>query len=123
MSVRDPRATLRQIQDAAKRAQEICSERSIQAMPDDWLAGFFVKAGFARPGWWLTAALAIETVVATCLILDLATRAAAIVAAAFLAVAAAATWRVSGRRWYWNFGGPEYCVFWAIACAVVAMAR
>ncbi|MBP8256351.1 MAG: DUF86 domain-containing protein [Opitutaceae bacterium] len=38
MSVRDPRATLRQIQDAAKRAQEICSERSIQAMPDDWLA-------------------------------------------------------------------------------------
>lgn len=89
----------------------------------EFTLGFFVKAGFARPGWWLTAALAIETVVATCLILDIATRAAAIVAAAFLAVAAAATWRVSGRRWYWNFGGPEYCVFWAIACAVVAMAR
>lgn len=89
----------------------------------EFTLGFFVKAGFPRPEWWLTAALAIESMVAACLVLDIATRAAAIVAASFLAVAAVATWRVSGRRWYWNFGGPEYCVFWALACVVVAMPR
>lgn len=85
--------------------------------------GFFVKAGFPHPAWWLYAALAIESLVAAGLILDVYARYAAIVGAAFLAVAGAASYRVSGGRWYWNFGGAEYCVFWAIACAVVAMHR
>lgn len=85
--------------------------------------GFFVKAGFPHPQLWLYAALAIEALVATGLILDVQARYAALLAAAFLAVAALAVYRVSGRRWYWNFGGAEFCVFWAICCLVVAMQR
>ena len=49
------------------------------------------------------------------------TRHAAILGAIFLAVAAMACYRVSGRRWYWNFGGAEFCVFWGICCVIVAM--
>ena len=83
--------------------------------------GFFAKAGFAGPEWWTRAALLFEAVVASCLILGIYTRYAALLGAIFLAVAAMACYRVSGRRWYWNFGGAEYCVFWGICCVIVAM--
>ena len=62
-----------------------------------------------------------EAVVASCLILGIYTRYAAILGAIFLTVAAMACYRVSGRRWYWTFGGAEYCVFWGICCVIVAM--
>lgn len=83
--------------------------------------GFFVKAGFPRPLAWLYAALAIEALAAAGLILGVYPRYAALLAAVFLVVAALACYRVSGKRWYWNFGGAEFCVFWAIACVVVAI--
>jgi putative oxidoreductase len=41
--------------------------------------------------------------------------------AASSSVAAASVYRVSGGKWLWNIGGIEYPVFWAIACAAVAM--
>lgn len=83
--------------------------------------GFFTKAGFPKPPIWMYASLVFEAVVAICLILGIYTTYAAILGAIFLGVAALACYRVSGHRWYWNFGGSEYCAFWTICCIVVAM--
>lgn len=38
MSVHDPRITLRQIKEAAERAQIICSERTLEELRNDWQA-------------------------------------------------------------------------------------
>ena len=83
--------------------------------------GFFAKAGFPKPQAWAVCALLFEAVIATCLVLGIGTRPAALLGAGFLAVAALACYRVSGQRWYWNFGGAEYCTFWALCCVIVAM--
>jgi len=83
--------------------------------------GFFVAAKLNPPKFWLYVTCAIEVVLAVCLIFDLATWLVGLVAALHLSVAAVAVHRVSGGKWLWNIGGSEYCVFWAICCAVVAM--
>jgi len=38
MSAHDPKATLNQIRDAAKRAQEICAGKSMETLLNDWQA-------------------------------------------------------------------------------------
>ena len=38
MSAHDPQATLRQIQDAARHAQTICSVKTLDALLNDWQA-------------------------------------------------------------------------------------
>ena len=38
MSVRDPKATLRQIRDAARHAREICSNKTLEGLLQDWQA-------------------------------------------------------------------------------------
>lgn len=83
--------------------------------------GFFVAAKFKPPAVWMSIALAIETVLAICLILGIYTNYAASVAAIHMGVAGAAVYRVTGGKWLWNIGGYEYCLFWAICCVVVAM--
>jgi uncharacterized protein with HEPN domain len=38
MSAHDPQATLRQIQDAARRAQDICADKTFEGLLADWQA-------------------------------------------------------------------------------------
>jgi putative oxidoreductase len=76
---------------------------------------------FDPPQPWVFSAIAIEIVSSIGLIFGLYTRYVALLAAAFLLAAAVAVWRHSNGKWLWNIGGYEYCVFWAIACIVVAM--
>ena len=38
MSSHDPRVTLRQLADAARRLQDICADRTLKRLLDDWLA-------------------------------------------------------------------------------------
>ncbi|HPC60302.1 MAG TPA: DUF86 domain-containing protein [Verrucomicrobiota bacterium] len=38
MSVHDPQATLRQIRDAARHAQEICADKTLESLLKDWQA-------------------------------------------------------------------------------------
>ena len=83
--------------------------------------GFFVAAGFKPPATWMYIALAIESVLAICLIFGIFASYAAWVAAIHMGVASAAVYRVTGGKWLWNIGGYEYCLFWAICCVVVAM--
>jgi len=86
----------------------------------EFVKGFFEQAGLKPPMLWLYAALLIEAVTGTCLILDFYVEYAAIVTGAFLLVASWASWRVSKGKWMWNFGGAEYPLFWAICCFIVA---
>jgi putative oxidoreductase len=87
----------------------------------DFVKGFMDKAGLRPPIVWLYASFAVEIVASVGLIFDLYTRYVAVLTAAFLIVAAWASWRVSGGKWMWNFGGGEYPLFWAICCFVVAI--
>lgn len=73
------------------------------------------------PQAWVFAAIAIEIVTSICLVFNLYTGYAALLAGAFLLAGAVAVWRYSNHKWLWNIGGCEYCVFWAICCLVVAM--
>ncbi len=38
MSAHDARATVRQIRDAARHAQEVCADKTLEALLQDWLA-------------------------------------------------------------------------------------
>jgi putative oxidoreductase len=82
--------------------------------------GFFVAAKFRPPKFWLYVACVVEIVLAIGLIFGIYTTYVAWVAAFHLAVAGGAVFRVT-RKWLWNIGGFEYCLFWAICCVVVAM--
>ena len=87
----------------------------------DFVKGFMAKAGLNPPVAWLYTAFAIEIVASIGLVLDLYTAWVALLAAAFLLVATWASWKTSGGKWMWNFGGAEYPLFWAICCIVVAV--
>jgi putative oxidoreductase len=86
----------------------------------DFVKGFMEKAGLKPPIAWLYASFAVEIVCSIGLVLDLYTRQVAVVAGVFLLVASWASWRVSGGKWMWNFGGAEFPLFWAICCFIVA---
>jgi putative oxidoreductase len=73
------------------------------------------------PKAWVFACLVIEIVCAVGMVFAIETRAVATLEAVFLAVASWAVWRHSGGKWLWQTGGFEYCLFWAITCAAVAM--
>jgi putative oxidoreductase len=81
---------------------------------------FFKAAKFHPPEFWMYVSGAIETVLALGLIFGIYTTLAGAIAALHLAVATVAVARLTGK-WLWNIGGFEYCLFWTISCAVVAM--
>jgi putative oxidoreductase len=85
-----------------------------------FVKGFMDKAGLRPPIAWLYASFAVEIVASIGLIFDLYTHYVAVLTGLFLLVASWASWRVSGGKWMWNFGGAEYPLFWAICCFVVA---
>jgi hypothetical protein len=62
----------------------------------------------------------IETALAIGLIFCIYTGVVGVIAFIHLMVAAAATYKVTGK-WLWHIGGAEYCVFWALACLVVGL--
>ena len=87
----------------------------------DFVKGFMEKAGLRPPMAWVYTALVVEVVAAIGLIFDVMTMYAAILAGVFLVIAAWASWRVSGGKWMWNFGGAEYALFWGLICFAVAL--
>jgi len=79
---------------------------------------FFKLAGWHPPQLWSYAAMAVEVVLAACLLLGLVMPYTAYLACIYLVVAAAANFSVS-RKWLWHIGGSEWPVFWALCCAIV----
>jgi putative oxidoreductase len=94
----------------------------VKFQSQEFVKGFMAQAGLKPPIVWLYCAFAIEIVTSIGLIFDIYARYAAILAGAFLLVASFASFRVSNRKWMWNFGGAEYPLFWAICCFIVAAA-
>ena len=82
--------------------------------------GFFVAAGFKPPKFWMYLAGAIEVVLALGLIFNIYVTICAAIMTFHLLVAAAGVYKVT-KKWLWNIGGFEFCLFWAICCWVVAM--
>jgi putative oxidoreductase len=83
--------------------------------------GFFAKAGFAPPEFWVVLAALVELGTGVALVLGICTRFAALGAAGALLIAVYALQVVKGFGWTWNTGGYEYPVFWGIVCICVAM--
>jgi len=79
---------------------------------------FFKLAGWHPPQLWSYAAMAVEVVLAACLLLGLVMPYTAYLGCIYLMVAAAANFSVS-RKWLWHIGGSEWPVFWALCCAIV----
>jgi putative oxidoreductase len=73
------------------------------------------------PKAWVFSCIVIEIICSIGMVFAIKTRYVALLEAIFLFVAAWAVWRYSQRKWLWNIGGYEYCLFWAICCVVVAM--
>jgi putative oxidoreductase len=73
------------------------------------------------PKAWVFSCIVIEIICSIGMVFAIHTRYVALLEAIFLFVAAWAVWRYSQRKWLWNIGGYEYCLFWAICCIVVAM--
>ena len=87
----------------------------------DFVKGFMAKVGLNPPAAWLYGAFAVEIIASIGLVFGIYTAPVAILAGAFLIVAAWASWKYSEGKWIWNFGGAEYPLFWGICCFVVAM--
>lgn len=87
----------------------------------DFVKGFMRQAGLNPPVVWLYAAFVVEILAGIGLVFDIYTPVVAVLAGAFLLVAAWASFKVSGGKWIWNFGGAEFPLFWAICCFVVAL--
>ncbi|QEI04465.1 DoxX family protein [Pigmentiphaga aceris] len=83
--------------------------------------GFFAKAGFHPPEFWVWLAALVELGTGVALVLGICTRFAALGAAGALAIAVYALHVVKGFGWTWNTGGYEYPVFWGITCLAVAI--
>ena len=81
--------------------------------------GFFTKAGFPAPEFFLYLAAVTEALSGICLVLGLFTRFAAPAAAGALIVATGALYNVGGFKWLWNKGGFEYPIFWALICIAI----
>lgn len=78
----------------------------------------FEKAGF-RPGRpYLYATTLLEGLAMIGLVAGLWPRIAAGLAVFVLAGAGFAVVRINGWNWRWQKNGPEYIIFWAIACVV-----
>ena len=87
----------------------------------DFVKDFLTKVRMRPPMLWLYAAFLIEIVATIGLVFAIYTAHVALLAGVFLLFASWASWKFSGGKWVWNFGGAEYPLFWAIACFVLAM--
>ena len=82
---------------------------------------FFKAEGFKPAALWMCVACVIEASVALSFLSNMYARYIGVLGAVHLMIAGAAVYRVSKGKWLWNFGGYEYCVFWAACCLAVAI--
>lgn len=81
----------------------------------------FAKVGL-RPGLaFLFMTVLIELVAAAGLIFDIYPRVAAALAVFVLMGASYAVVRMHGLNWRWNMQGPEFMIFWSIACILAVI--
>lgn len=84
-------------------------------------AGTFEAAGF-RPGTFFVGfTIGMEIIASVSLVFGIAPKIGALFALLVLAGAAYAVVKINGFHWRWQKMGPEFPVFWALACAVTLL--
>lgn len=81
---------------------------------------FFAKAGLEPAGLFLLLSLLTETTCSIGLFFGILVRWVGILSAGAMMVACYATFATKGLGWYWNKGGIEYLIFWAIVSLALA---
>lgn len=78
----------------------------------------FAKAGLYPPRAFVLATIVLEVVAGIGLAMNFHPRLAAALAVIVLAGASYAVLKINGFNWRWQKQGPEYMLFWAVACIV-----
>jgi putative oxidoreductase len=84
-------------------------------------SGTFERAGLKPGKMFLVLTLVLEALALVGLTFDIYPKAAAACGVVVLLGAAYAVVRINGFNWRWQFQGPEYPLFWAIACALTTL--
>ncbi len=80
---------------------------------------FFRAAGFHPPAPFAYAAMVLEVILGSLLVLGIYAHVVALITSIYLLIATAAVIKVE-RKWLWHIGGCEFPFFWALCCALVA---
>lgn len=78
----------------------------------------FAKAGLRPARAFVILAIAMEVLAGAGLALNVQPRLAAALAVAVLGGASYAVLKINGFHWRWQKQGPEYMLFWAMACVL-----
>lgn len=81
----------------------------------------FANVGLRPGGFFLALTVAMELVAAAGLVLNILPEISAALAVVVLAGASYAVIRMHGWNWRWNRSGPEFMVFWSLACVISVM--
>lgn len=81
----------------------------------------FANVGLKPGGLFLALTVAMELVAAAGLVFNIYPRIAAGLAVVVLLGASYAVLRMHGWNWRWNRSGPEYMVFWSLACVLAVL--
>lgn len=78
----------------------------------------FANVGLRPGAAFLTLTVILEVIAAAGLVFNIMPRIAAGLAIVVLMGASYAVLRMHGWNWRWNKSGPEFMIFWSIACAI-----
>jgi putative oxidoreductase len=78
----------------------------------------FEKAGFRPPRFFVLFTVCLEVLAGGGLVFGVYPRVAAALAVVVLLGAAYSVVKINGWNWRWQKQGPEYMLFWAVACVL-----
>jgi len=78
----------------------------------------FYKAGMRPARFFVILTIMLEILAGLGMVLNIQARVAAALAIVVLLGASYAVLKIDGFNWRWKNKGPEFMVFWAIACAL-----
>jgi putative oxidoreductase len=81
-------------------------------------ANTFSRAGFKPARTFVAVAIVLEIAASLGLVLGIQPKIAAALAVIVLGGAAYAVVKINGFNWRWQKQGPEYMIFWAMACVL-----
>ncbi|MGY5812293.1 DoxX family protein [Rhizobium sp. LEGMi198b] len=84
-------------------------------------AGTFENAGFRPAKLFVGITMVMEAAAAIGLVFSIYPRMAAAVGAVVMLGAAYAVVKINGPNWRWQKMGPEYPIFWALICLLLAI--
>ncbi len=85
-------------------------------------ANTFAAAGFKPGKVFLALTIAVEVAAAVGMVFGIYPRIASLLGALVLIGASYAIVKINGFNWRWQKMGPEFPVFWALLCMIIAVA-